>query len=143
VTARVNWRAVRNMVLGAALIVAIGCLPTNAHGYTARVERWRPVLKAAARHYHLSAADTRWGVANGLRIIKRESHGHAGSVNRRSRCTGLFQFIGSWTHRRGQGIAPGHHHRDWRLCGTCSCYRFMRVLKVGGRAKVRQHWSAS
>ena len=110
-----------------------------AYGYSHRVERWRPVLKTAARHYHLSAARTRWIVRKGLHIIHGESRGnvHTGSSHG---CLGLFQFDTGWKHH----ITIGHrHYRDFRWSGRASCFRFVKVYKVGGKRAIRRHWRAT
>jgi hypothetical protein len=94
-------------------------------------------LKQAAAYYGLTAAQTEWVAATGARIAYRESTYRPYAVNS-SNHAGLFQFSGAW----GSG-ACSHGANDWRVCGICSCYRFVRVYKEGGEAAVARHWAAT
>lgn len=141
-SARLNWRAVFWMTVMGAFIVLLG-FAGPAHGLTRSQVRGN--LKAAARHYHLSGAQTRWIVRKGVHIVfvghtgHGESGGHVHSGHTWG-CYGLFQFGPGWKHHGG---FAGHHHADWRGCGKCSCYRFVKVYKVGGRSAIRRHWRAT
>lgn len=140
------WRAPLAWGLAvAAFIAACGFAayalhPDTAFGYPAKVTRWTPTIKAAAKHEHLSRSDTAWLLAKVPGIIYRE---HGGSATRgHGSCVGLLQYNSSW--KRHGGWAPGHHHRDWRLCGACSVYRLAWGFRHGhGRAFVRSHWAAT
>ena len=112
--------------------------PDTAFGYPVRVTRWTPTIRAAARYYHLTPSDTRWAVAKGLGIIDRESGGS--STARNGSCVGLFQFNAGWKRHITIG---GRHYADFRKSGRASCFRFVRVYKVGGRRAIRRHWRVS
>jgi hypothetical protein len=135
------------MAVLALFVVVIGTLPTAAYGKTHHMTRAevRVELKAAARFYHLSAAKTRWIVAKGIHIVfvghtgYGESNGNT-NTGHRNGCYGLFQFGAGWKHNI---TLAGVHYRDFRSSGRGSIYRFVKVYKVGGRAKILQHWRAT
>lgn len=132
----------------ALAIVALGLVaglmhPQYAYGYPHKVTRWTPTLKAACVHYHLSRSDAAWLVAKVPGIIYRESRGNTYTGHVKG-CLGLLQFSASFKHPKGKGWAPGHHHRDWRRCGTCSIYRLVWGFKhSSGRPWVRSTWIAT
>jgi hypothetical protein len=130
------------IALVVALLLALGVTPAHAATTLTR-SQVRGYITAAADHYHLSAASTRWVLSRGLRIVERESHFHPHSVNKHTGATGLFQFMPSWKHKRGMGFAPGHHHKDWRLCGECSCWRAVKAYRAGGKAAWHRAWGVS
>ena len=141
------WRAPLAWMLAvAAFIAATGYVafllhPDTAFGYPAKVTRWTPTIKAAAKHEHLSAADTRWLLAKVPGIIARENGGSEHSKTWRS-CIGLLQYDRGWQHHGGW--YPGHHHADWRQCGKCSIYRLAWGFRHGhGRAFVRAKWRST
>jgi hypothetical protein len=118
------------------------------HAYAVPRAQVRGNIRAAAAHYHLSAAKTRWIVAKGVHIVfvGHTGHGESGghvSSGHPGGCYGLFQFGRSWKHKPGMGMAPGHHHIDWRRCGKCSCWRFVKVYKIAGRRGIKKHWRAT
>jgi hypothetical protein len=123
-----------------ALILAAALTPSAAFALPSKVTRWTPVIRAAAAHEHLSAADTRWLLAKLPGVIYRE---HGGSESRgRGSCVGLLQYDAGWQHHGGW--YPGHHHADWRLCGKCSIYRLAWGFKhSSGRGWVRAKWAAT
>lgn len=87
-------------------------------------------LRAAAGEYGLSAGDTGWIVSKGADIAWRESRYRTAVVNS-SGHAGLFQFSKSW------GSLANRTDPVW------SCYRFVRVFRDGGKAKIQQHWAAT
>jgi len=120
-----------------AFLVAV-LTPSAAFAYPARVHRWEPTLRAACRFYHLDRWDTHWAVSKGLGIIDRESGGSPTARN--GSCVGIFQFNAGWRHHITLG---GVHYADFRRSGRGSCYRFVKVLRVGGRRAVARAWSAT
>lgn len=87
-------------------------------------------LRSAAGEYGLSAADTEWIVSKGADIAWSESRYRTAVVNS-SGHAGLFQFSSSW------GSLEQRTDPVW------SCYRFVKVFKDGGKAKIVQHWAAT
>jgi len=117
--------------------------PEVAEGMTR--SQVRTDLTAAAKWYHLSPFDTRWIVAKGIHIVfvghtgHGESNGHTatGHING---CYGLLQFGASWKRHITIG---GRHYADFRKSGRASCFRFVRVYKVGGRRAIQRAWAAT
>ena len=93
-------------------------------------EQAEQVLRNACSHYNLTSSQTQWIVAKGLHIAWGESRYNTKASNR-GVYLGLFQFSGAWASA------------DERLDGEWSCYRFVRVYRDGGEAKIRQHWAAT
>lgn len=118
------------------------------------------VVDKAARDYGISAKGRAWLKRSARDIVytgehpnildkyeRRESSGrHWISANG---CAGLFQFTTVWKQtavdkRRHKKYHKNYRHvTDWRKCPHCSTYRFVRVYKEGGTAKVKQHWKAT
>ena len=126
------WFAIVAVFAFVWLYIGLIANPEHAFGYPAKVTRWTPTIRAAAKHYHLSAADTRWVVTKGLGIIYRESRGNERTGHVRG-CYGLLQFNRGWIR----------HSSDWRGNGKASVYRFVKVLHDGGRRAVARHWAAT
>ena len=110
--------------------------------YTAKVERWRPVVKKYLTHYHIYTKEREGRILN---IIKHESGGspHASNAGQ----IGLVQFTSSWKHHysktyfRTKGIKD--YHYDNRKSGDWSIRRICLVYKQGGTSKVKVHWRAT
>lgn len=102
----------------------------RATGTTWSRDQVAATLRAAAAEYELSASDTEWVVETGCRVAYRESTYRTGAQNA-SGAAGLFQFMPAWGSLEN------------RLDPVWSCYRFVRVFRDGGEAKIRQHWSST
>jgi hypothetical protein len=125
--------------LAIILTICAVLTPSAAFAYPARVHKWEPVIRAACRYYHISAANTSWAVSKGLGIIYRESRGNT-NTGHLNGCYGLWQFGSSWRHHITLG---GVHYADFRRSGRGSCFRFVKVLHIGGRAAVSRAWAAT
>ena len=99
------------------------------------------VLAAACEYYDIGS-DTDWLVGKLAHIIQGESQPDwdTASKNRTSSASGLGQFLDAW-NSAGDGCS--HGASDWRFCGTCSCYRMVRVYADGGDAALRRAWAAT
>ena len=98
------------------------------------------VLAAACEYYDIGS-DTDWLVAKGVHIVYDGAENRGGVCdlkNPSSSATGLFQFLKAW----GTGSCS-HGASDWRACGTCSCYRFVRVFSESGKSGIAGHWAAT
>jgi hypothetical protein len=102
--------------------IAQGSLPKN-------VERWRPVVRATLKTYHVYS---KFWEDKELHIIYGESRGneHTGHING---CYGLLQFNRGWVR----------HGTDWRKSGASSIRRFAKALKQGGNRAILTHWRAT
>ena len=125
--------------LAIILTICAVLIPSAAFAYPSKVTRWEPTLRAACAYYHLDRYDTHWAVEKGLGIIYRESRGNTntGHING---CYGLLQFNTGWQHHTTLG---GIHYADFRTSGRGSVWRFVKVLRVGGRAAVKRAWIAT
>lgn len=110
--------------------------------YTAKVERWRPEVARFLKMHHLYSKEKEGRILN---IIKQESGGSEGARN--GSHAGLVQFNEGWKRGYSRSYFAKHqirnYQRDNRLSGSWSIHRLITVAKVGGWAKVRQHWKAT
>ena len=133
----------------------------NSKEASKNVQRWKPTVIAAAKYYHVYSP---FIVTKALHIMAGENGGSEHSKTSRS-CIGLFQFDGGWIHSyygkhfraplsahlirihvvknsKGQ-LVWRNHPKDWRQCGTCSIYRFMKSYHDGGLRTIKSHWRAT
>lgn len=89
----------------------------------------RSTLEAACAKYGITGSDKAWIVAAGLKVAWGESRYNPSARN--GSHLGIMQFRPEW------GTAAQ------RLNGTWSLYRFVRVFRDGGKAKIQQHWAAT
>lgn len=92
-------------------------------------------LASACDYYQITEPDRTWIIQAGLSVAYKESTFQV-NVHNSTNHVGLLQFSGSW----GSGKCK-HDVADWRECGHCSCYRFVKVLKDGGRDAIYDHWA--
>ena len=137
------------IALIASVLISTAFVVTPAHAKAWTPTKLRSVTDAAARYYHLSAAETAWVKDAATDIVfegAAESHGHKLSGSPGG-CYGLFQFNSDW--KLGKRLAKrwrrvGHDHsHGWRGCRVCSTYRFVRVYAKGGSGAVSRHWAAT
>ena len=88
------------------------------------------VAKEALAHYDVPKAEWSWVLAANRNVAYRESKNRPGAKSSGGDYQGMHQWSDAW------GGAN-------RLDGEWSVYRFVRVYAEGGRAKIRQHWSAT
>ena len=110
--------------------------------YTAKVERYRPLVAKYLKRY---GEWTREREGRILNIIKHESGGSPHARN--GRHAGLVQFTPCWKHNYSRAYFKRKHlsdyHADNRLSASWSIRRICLVYKQGGAAKVKQHWRAT
>jgi hypothetical protein len=96
-------------------------------------------LSDGCDYYKITGSDKTWIVAKGFHIIHGECGSHRTWIkNTSSSATGLLQFLKGWgTSKCVHGVP------DFRKCGTCSCYRFIRAYKEGGVKTIKSAWAAT
>jgi phosphopantetheinyl transferase (holo-ACP synthase) len=96
-------------------------------------------LSHGCDYYEIKGSTKTWLVAKGLHITHGENRGHVTWLkNTSSSATGLFQFLKEWgTYKCKHGVS------DFRKCGTCACYRFIKAYHDGGDATLRGAWAAT
>jgi hypothetical protein len=90
------------------------------------VKRWRPLVAYELRRQHVYSKNIENTI---LHIMRGESGGNPDSVYGQHR--GLFQFNSNW------GSVKKRLDPEW------SIRRIVKVYKVGGMSKMRQHWAAT
>lgn len=140
-----------------ALAIALLLLfPSGVHAKTWSRKQLRQEVKAAAKHYRLSKADTQWLERASVDIVYVGAHESSGAWKAGSPggCYGIFQFQprrrinGRWTGwRRPKAVMRHlhHHHKgnSWRACAKCATWRFVKSYRDGGKAAIRKHWKAT
>ena len=110
--------------------------------YTAKVERYRPLVTKYLKRYGEWTRERQGRILN---TIKHESGGSPHAHN--GRHAGLVQFTPCWKHNYSRAYFKRKHlsgyHTDNRLSASWSIRRICQVFKVGGTAKVKQHWRAT
>ena len=138
-----------NRILTTLLLAAL-LLPSAAHAKSWDKARLRKEVRTAAKHYKLTKAETRWLERAAVDIVFRlpgkprcESSG-GWRVGSKSGCYGIFQFNRAWKRPKAITKKLGISKRiDWRQSPRASTWRFVKVYKDGGKAKIRQHWKAT
>jgi hypothetical protein len=130
------------------LITALLIIPATAHARTPwSKDRTTLEVRRACNRYGISRTGTAWLQRAAVDIIYTGAHESSGrwwAVGGQHR--GILQFTPSWNQNRADKIRHARDHgwhSDWRYCPSCSIYRFARVYKEGGRAKIEQHWKAT
>lgn len=125
------------IITGVLLAVA-----APAHAETLSRSQVREIVTEAADHYHVKPE---WISNAAIDIIfdgVHESSGgcHAGTRKHHA-CIGIVSFSRSWHFSKYERSLTTH--KDPRLSGKASLYRFVRCYRDGGRKAIRKHWRAS
>jgi hypothetical protein len=129
-------RKYKQVFLGVAFLVLTLVAPINAHGLSAKVLRYGPIIDAQCARFgiYMPVSDR----AKTLRLIKRESNGGV-------RGNGPYQFTGKWHNAAFPWLTQvaGHAHtraNPWWRCRECSTAAFVYYYGTSGPRAVRKHW---
>lgn len=131
---------VRILIL--ALLVLI-MIPTVAQAETYSRAKTRHIVADAAWYYHLNLSERIWLENAAIDIIYIGHHESGGntSAGKAHECVGILQFNSGWHFNLHERRYTMMHNT--RLSGYASLYRFARVMRDGGKAAIRRHWSAT
>jgi hypothetical protein len=134
--------------LGAITLVILLTTCSIAQAATYSRAKTRAIVTEAGRYYGLSRSERIWLKRAAIDIIYDGAHESSGGAltGLRKSCKGILQYDGGWNQVasvRRHGKHHNHRNGDWRLCGDCSLWRFVRTYDVGGKAAIRKHWKAT